>query len=178
MQQSLYSSNDSSLPWVNWVPIKVNMLVWRIVKGRIPTLVELCKRKIVLPCYYCPMCRLEDETVSHILFDCRFASEVWTKVLLWSRLNLSDFGSLEDVLHWPNSRNISAVKKKRIRGIFLVTIWALWKERNKVVFQDSDPKVVEVVSIVKSLAFVWLKYRKKCNRIDWKDWVKYPVYML
>ncbi|XP_076894753.1 uncharacterized protein LOC143547145 [Bidens hawaiensis] len=178
MQQSLYSSNDSNFPWVNWVSIKVNMLVWRIVKGRIPTRVELCKRKIVLPCYYCPMCRLEDETVSHILFDCRFASEVWTKVWLWSRLNLSDFGSLEDVLHWPNSRNISAAKKKRIRGIFMVTIWALWKERNKVVFQDSDPKVVEVVSIVKSLAFVWLKYIKKCNRIDWKDWVKYPLYML
>ena len=178
MQQNLYTSDDISFLWVNWVPIKVNTLVWRIVKGRIPTRVELCKRKIVLPCYSCPMCRLEDETVSHILFDCRFAFEVWTKVWLWSRLNHSDFGSLEDVIHWPNSRNISVVKKKRIRGIFMVTIWALWKERNKVVFQDSDPKVVEVVSIVKSLSFVWLKFRTKCNRIDWKDWVTNPLYML
>ncbi|PWA34451.1 RNA-directed DNA polymerase, eukaryota, Reverse transcriptase zinc-binding domain protein [Artemisia annua] len=116
MQENLYSSDGISFLWVNWVPIKVNTLVWRIVKGRISTRVELCKRKIVLPCYSCPMCRLEDETVSHILFDCRFAFEVWTKVWLWSRLNHSDFGSLEDVIHWPNSRNISVVKKKRIRG--------------------------------------------------------------
>ncbi|PWA48762.1 RNA-directed DNA polymerase, eukaryota, Reverse transcriptase zinc-binding domain protein [Artemisia annua] len=156
----------------------VNTLVWRIDKGRVPTRVELIRRNIVLPSARCPMCNSADESVSHIFFSCIFASGVWSLVWRWCKMSVASFADYEAVLKWPSSRSNSAKEKKIICGIFWVTSWAIWKERNKVVFQNGEPKVMEVVSLIKSMSFIWLKYRSKYHRIVWNDWVKYPLYML
>lgn len=53
----------------------------------------------------------------------------------------------------------SARGKELFRGITMVTCWVIWKERNEMVFQNSTPKVVEVVSRVKSMSFLWFNSR-------------------
>ncbi|MFS8023181.1 hypothetical protein Hanom_Chr16g01448441 [Helianthus anomalus] len=68
-------------------------------------------------------------------------------------------------------------RKKIIRGIVMVTTWALWNTRNVEIFQDKDTKIMEVVAEVKSRSFLWLKNRSKFKCIDWKDWAIYPLYM-
>ncbi|PWA40539.1 RNA-directed DNA polymerase, eukaryota, Reverse transcriptase zinc-binding domain protein [Artemisia annua] len=68
--------------------------------------------------------------------------------------------------------------KKIIRGIVMVTCWAMWNVRNKKVFDNTTPKVVDVVALVKSLSFLWLKHRSSFNDIVWKDWAMFPLYML
>ena len=178
IRQNLVGCSSHVFRWINWVPIKVNTLVWRIDKGRVPTRVELIRRNIVLPSARCPMCNSADESVSHIFFSCIFASGVWSLVWRWCKMSVASFADYEAVLKWPLSSSNSAKEKKIICGIFWVTSWAIWKERNKVVFQNGDPKVLEVVSLVKSMSFIWLKYRSKYHRIVWNDWVKYPLYML
>ncbi|KAJ0765374.1 putative RNA-directed DNA polymerase [Helianthus annuus] len=163
--------------WINWVPIKVNMLLWRIDKGRVPTRVELIRRNVGVPSATCPMCNAADESISHVFFSCYVATGVWSMVWSWCKMGAASFPDYESVLKWPNSSSSSA-KDKIIGGIFWATSWAIWKERNKVVFQNAEPKVPEVVSLIKSTTFIWLKYRSKITRICWNEWVKNPLYML
>lgn len=162
--------------WVNWVPIKVNILVWRIEQDRLPTRVELAKRRIELPSTICPMCDIEEESVSHVFVSCGFAFGVWSKVWRWCRLFPDDIGSIEDMLSWQNLVPNTGRGRKLLRAIIMVTCWAIWKERNKVVFQNSIPQVVGVVTLVKSMSYLWIKYRSNNIRIDWNEWVKYPLY--
>ncbi|XP_022023973.1 uncharacterized protein LOC110924251 [Helianthus annuus] len=154
------------------------MLLWRIDKGRVPTRVELIRRNVVVPSATCPMCNAADESISHVFFSYYVATGVWSMVWSWCKMGAASFPDYESVLKWPNSSSSSAKDKKIIGGIFWATSWAIWKERNKVVFQNAEPKVPEVVSLIKSTTFIWLKYRSKNTRIYWNDWVKNPLYML
>ena len=45
-------------------------------------------------------------------------------------------------------------------------------------FEGSSSKVVEVVALVKSLSFFWLKNRSNFKRLEWKDWLVNPMYIL
>lgn len=121
---------------------------------------------------------MDEETVTHIFVKCGFAFGVWSHIWRWCRLVPARFDSLEDLLSWQDSATAPAKGKKILRGICMIVCWVIWLERNEAIFQKIDPKVAEVVSSVKSLAFLWLKYRSSCKRLEWNDWVKYPLYML
>ncbi|GKB26925.1 reverse transcriptase domain, reverse transcriptase zinc-binding domain protein, partial [Tanacetum coccineum] len=53
--------------WNILVPKKVNIFVWRAIKGRLPVLVELDKRGIDLDSVLCPCCNNSVETCAHCL---------------------------------------------------------------------------------------------------------------
>ncbi|MFS8012310.1 hypothetical protein Hanom_Chr14g01319331 [Helianthus anomalus] len=114
----------------------------------------------------------------HVFVSCGFTFGVWSKIWRWCKLIPAYYGTIEDMLQWQNSSSLSVWGKKIVRGIIMVTCWALWKVRNKKVFQNSDPKVEEVVALVKSMSFIWLKYRSVRSNIEWKDWVVYMLYIL
>ncbi|KAJ0469831.1 putative RNA-directed DNA polymerase [Helianthus annuus] len=178
LRKNLYGLPDQRMRWVNWVPIKVNIHVWRLEKERIPTCVELVKRGVNLPSIRCALCGVDEETVTHTFVSCGFVFGVWSFIWRWCHLVPAHFSSIEDLFSWHESVSTSAKGKKVIRGIIMVACWAIWLERNKAIFQKSEPKVAEVVASTKSMAFLWLKYRSSCKRIDWNEWVKYPLYML
>ncbi|XP_076891626.1 uncharacterized protein LOC143543107 [Bidens hawaiensis] len=178
LRKNAYEQPRQRMRWVNWIPIKVNILVWRIEKERIPTCIELVKRRVNLPNTRCALCGVDEETVTHTFVSYGFVYGVWSNIWRWCNLVPARFNLIEDLLSWQDSACVSAKGKKILRGIIMVACWAIWLERNKANFQKSEPKVVEVVASVKSLAFLWLKYRSNCKRIEWNDWVKYPLYML
>jgi hypothetical protein len=62
--------------WNKWIPIKVNIIVWRALKGRLPVREELDKRGIDLDTL-CPSCGNMVEAGSHCLVMCNFAMSVW-----------------------------------------------------------------------------------------------------
>ncbi|MFS8023183.1 hypothetical protein Hanom_Chr16g01448461 [Helianthus anomalus] len=68
--------------------------------------------------------------------------------------------------------------QKVIRGIVYISCWVIWKLRNAKVFQDSTPKVVEALALIKSWSFLWLKSRSKFSSLEWKEWTRNPLYML
>ncbi|GJW29123.1 RNA-directed DNA polymerase, eukaryota [Tanacetum coccineum] len=66
--------------WNNLVPKKVNIFVWRALKGRLSVRVELDRRGIDLDSVLCPSCNNIVETCAHCLVTCDLAMSVWEKV--------------------------------------------------------------------------------------------------
>ncbi|GJY83418.1 reverse transcriptase domain, reverse transcriptase zinc-binding domain protein [Tanacetum coccineum] len=66
--------------WLNLVPKKVNIFVWRALKKRLPVREELHKRGIDLDTVLCPCCDSVVESCEHSLVMCSMAMGVWEKV--------------------------------------------------------------------------------------------------
>ncbi|GJT43170.1 reverse transcriptase domain, reverse transcriptase zinc-binding domain protein [Tanacetum coccineum] len=65
--------------WNKLVPKKVNIFVWRALKGRLPVRVKLDKRGIDLDSVICPCFNNIVETCAHYLVTCDLAISVWEK---------------------------------------------------------------------------------------------------
>ena len=152
--------------WEAWVPLKVNLLAWRLEMDRIPTRIALVRRRINIMDVSCPLCDTEEESSNHVFARCGFAYEVWSMIWKWCKLDPIYVFEVEDLLLLY--KNVAGPKwsKKIIRGIVMITCWAIWKERNKKVFEDSSPNVLQVVAVVKSLSFLWIKHRSRFKSIQ------------
>ena len=80
--RSLFSGG-SSTRWNNFVPIKLDILLWRVALPRIPTRDNLESRGIVLDSNLCPMCSSSLETTEHIFADCVELRDIWSSISRW-----------------------------------------------------------------------------------------------
>ena len=69
--------------WNNWVPIKLNILLWRIHNSIIPTRERLSVRGIMVYSILCPVCLSAVETIDHIFGGCSHLIEVWYRIAIW-----------------------------------------------------------------------------------------------
>ncbi|PWA39476.1 RNA-directed DNA polymerase, eukaryota, Reverse transcriptase zinc-binding domain protein [Artemisia annua] len=168
---------NSNLKWEKWVPLKVNLNAWRADLDRLPTCEALARRRVFIQDTLCQMCRSANEDLKHILVDCIFAFGVWSGICKWCRLDPFVAYDFNDLLLLYKNVHGGKWKKKIVRGIVLIGIWAIWNARNEKIFQGKDMIVMKTVAEVKSKAFLWLKYRSKFDCIVWKDWAKYPLYL-
>ncbi|XP_021991610.1 uncharacterized protein LOC110888390 [Helianthus annuus] len=164
--------------WESWIPLKINIFIWRLELDRLPTREALFKRKLNIPDLSCPFCESVQESSIHIIVSCGFSFGVWSQIWSWCRIFGLGVDSVQDLLRMDYVYNKSKWEKKVLRGITMATCWLIWHERNKKIFQNSKPQVVEIVATVKALCFFWLKHRSRFKDIVWDDWVKYPLYML
>nr|GEW09584.1 RNA-directed DNA polymerase, eukaryota, reverse transcriptase zinc-binding domain protein [Tanacetum cinerariifolium] len=72
--------------WNKLVPKKVNIFVWRALKGRLPVREELDKRGIDLDSVLCPSCTNAVKSCAHCLVTCDLAMSVWNKIFSWWRM--------------------------------------------------------------------------------------------
>ncbi|KAJ0855766.1 hypothetical protein HanRHA438_Chr14g0676911 [Helianthus annuus] len=63
-------------------------------------------------------------------------------------------------------------------GLVITTVWCIWKARNDLVFKQLRRSPQEIFSEIKSRGYAWMKNRSSCKYINWKEWCKYPMYML
>ncbi|GJZ18440.1 RNA-directed DNA polymerase, eukaryota [Tanacetum coccineum] len=59
---------DVPTRWVKEIPIKVNILAWKISLDRLPTRANLFTRGLEIPSILCPSCNEVVESTSHIFF--------------------------------------------------------------------------------------------------------------
>lgn len=67
LDSGLVPSGDMGTRWNNWVPIKINILIWRIQLFSIPTRERFSVRGVMVPSIMCPICMVAVETIDHIL---------------------------------------------------------------------------------------------------------------
>ncbi|MCH81568.1 hypothetical protein A2U01_0002358 [Trifolium medium] len=140
--------------WGRWAPSKVIVLSWQALLGRLPTRVNLARRRVISPrdATYV-FCDSIGESENHLFASCSMASAVWSKVFRW-------FGVDMILPHYMFSlfesfRALGLTRKKGSKGVIMVwhaAIWALWKSRNdriflgKVVLQDDIVDRIKFVS--------------------------------
>ncbi|KAI7743747.1 hypothetical protein M8C21_007761 [Ambrosia artemisiifolia] len=143
---------DFVLKWIRWVPIKCHIMVWRAEMGRIPTKLELVKRKMTLPDTLCPWCEMEEESVMHSLVGCLVASAVWDAIGRWLGIPPIFAFELRDLLEVYKTVGGDKLKRKLVQGIVMVTLWALWYARNDLVFNGKKPLGPDIIARIKSLS--------------------------
>ncbi|XP_021753764.1 uncharacterized protein LOC110719168 [Chenopodium quinoa] len=118
------------LAWVEiWgleVSPKVRHFLWRLCTSTLPTR-ALLKARHVIDNAVCSWCGKEEETSSHILFDCERSRELWEDSGCASLIEDISGTMCDMVVRWK-ATNV----KKQQRAANL--IWLLWAQRNLWVF--------------------------------------------
>ncbi|XP_022041002.1 uncharacterized protein LOC110943567 [Helianthus annuus] len=175
----LTRTRNQLMRWIHWVPIKVNILVWRIEMDKVPTRVALARRGLSLPYHSYPLCEVAPQTTAYLLVDCGVSEGVWKAIWGWCKLNVAPVSTFEDILKLPSvSGKQNKWYKRIVKGILMVVCWALWITRNKKAFNGYSTRVIEIVALMKSMSFFWLKNRSKFRDLEWKDWFRFDLYML
>ncbi|KAK8510994.1 hypothetical protein V6N11_051181 [Hibiscus sabdariffa] len=69
-----------SVIWRGVATPKVEVFVWLVIRQRIPVKMQLAVRGVsVISNTLCPLCGLVPESVVHLLFNCKFAWQVWIR---------------------------------------------------------------------------------------------------
>lgn len=117
---------------------RITNFLWLCLHGSIPVKEVLAARGINCD-KICLMCRAQDESIVHLLGDCVFAHELWRKLEV-PPSHVNSFASSFDV--WLKTNCLSEVRHKGSIpwcSLFLFVVWALWKNQNKVVIENSIP---------------------------------------
>ena len=76
-------TGENSTRWNNYVPIKLNILLWRISLTRIPTRENLGGKGIIIDSSLCPTCLEVPETVGHVFAGCKEVVDIWDLISRW-----------------------------------------------------------------------------------------------
>uniref|UniRef100_A0A2N9FBI7 Reverse transcriptase domain-containing protein n=1 Tax=Fagus sylvatica TaxID=28930 RepID=A0A2N9FBI7_FAGSY len=140
--------------WKSRVPGKVHHMVWRACTNSLPTRLNLAHRSVVSD-PLCPVCLQAQEDVTHALWACPYAQDVWAMAspkLQKAATSTADFYSL--------ARSLFGRLDKDDKARWLSISWALWMARNKFVFEGLLTPPSKVVEIGNNL---WGDYTKACG---------------
>ncbi|MFS7956553.1 putative reverse transcriptase zinc-binding domain-containing protein [Helianthus anomalus] len=163
----------SAFEWCKWLPIKCNVFMWHMLMDRIPTKKALQRRCIDCGDLRCKFCNEQEDCIDHIVTACMLTCGVWNGVASWVNLPQFYFFSINDILQIYSSSGCSKAKKSALHGVLILTCWWIWKARNDLIFRDIRRNVVEIVSDIKALGFIWFSSRFKKGLLGWKDWQRF-----
>ncbi|XP_071739248.1 uncharacterized protein [Rutidosis leptorrhynchoides] len=153
------------------IPKKVEIFVWRLLHKRLPVRTELDKRGLDLNSVRCPLCDGDIESVDHIFTSCKLACDIWGRVAKWWNLRYSSHNSIEDVLKVVGFSSISHSGKSILQAIFWVSAYAIWRNRNNMVFQGKRWGPPVALNEIQTLSFDWIAARVKEKKLDWLTWI-------
>nr|GFB74549.1 RNA-directed DNA polymerase, eukaryota [Tanacetum cinerariifolium] len=74
------TGSSSATRWVKAVPIKINVMAWKVRLNALPTRLNLSYRGLDLQSILCLSCDKEVESTSHIFFGCYMARDLSRKI--------------------------------------------------------------------------------------------------
>ena len=161
--------------WNNWVPIKLNVLMWRIKLAIIPTRERLSARGIMVDSIGCPVCGLSVESVNHIFADCSLLREVWHRLAIWWGVDLPREASLRSYVEWSSKIVGSSGQRKAFEAVIITTFWVLWNFRNQSIFALNPPKKASIFDEVVDRSFFWVSNRCRNRNVSWGMWLQNPL---
>lgn len=115
----------------------MKICVWRLVKGAVPTMQQLMRRKVVNNSI-CPICQSEEESMLHRLKECHFSRQVWAL----SNISFKHWGlPVETVEEWVRRLYVDLDRTEWEFAMSLV--WGLWYNCNQFVHQDSSSSALD-----------------------------------
>ena len=144
--------------WRLGVPPKVRNLVWRACSDILPTRANLFRRKIPIN-PLCTVCGQVDETVTHTLWECPLARNVWTLV----RGKLQKCGAAA-----PNFHLLARQMVAKLMGPEL-ELWAMvsrsiWNARNRYHFEAKQSQPSDILRGATSLLQVYQRLNSSLAR--------------
>lgn len=113
------------------VPIKLNILAWKIALRRIPSKINLSKRGICCINDLCAVCGDNPEDEDHIFRQCTTASQLLRLICGWWNINLDQIPSLNGLLSWAESLGFNGAKRELFMAVIYTFFWCIWRARNE-----------------------------------------------
>ena len=164
--------------WNNWVPSKVNIFIWRLLLGRIPTRTRLRDRGIDVGSVLCPICGGEQETVEHLFIRCKVAEDVWNLVFRWLQIQRVQVHNISGFFAWVDGISIHQQRKKMVDVVVCNTLWFLWRFRNDVVYDAGLIRKSVLFDSIREFSFCWVSNRQKRHLVNWTSWLQNPLNIL
>ncbi|KAL4585499.1 hypothetical protein LXL04_010120 [Taraxacum kok-saghyz] len=125
--------------WNKLVPRKLNILMWRVLRDRIPTRLNLRDKGIDLHSVLCPGCDVIGESTRHLFVTCIAFSPIWHRMAMWWGVPTPSVLSVDALVRWADGVTLNREAKMVFDAVIIVAFWNIWSVRNKLVF-DSNPK--------------------------------------
>ncbi len=111
--------------WQLRIPNKVKIHLWQACMNALPTRQCLSRRHLI-PASLCPVCQFDSEMVTHALWACPHAQNVWALIpgrIQKLQVEIGDFFLLtQDLTQSLNRQELE---------VWAVTCWSIWNARNK-----------------------------------------------
>ncbi|GJU57505.1 RNA-directed DNA polymerase, eukaryota [Tanacetum coccineum] len=171
LDDMLLPKSDVPSRWVKQIPIKVNVLAWKISMDRLPTRVNLHRRGVQVSPISCPICCEALENLDHLLFCCDLAKDIARSICNWWGLVWNPVDSYRSWLSWFNLVQLQSSSKQVLEGVFYTSWWSIWSYRNHLLFSDSNLRKDGIFEDIVRRSFSWYIARGK-NSISWDSWPK------
>lgn len=162
--------------WKSPAPAKVIAFSWKLLRGRIPTRVNLFRRHVLPPdsALSCVLCHGVPEVSDHLFLNCVTATAVWTKLLSWIGFNYYRPPDLFHLWKWWDELSRNKKIQKGYRIIRHAAIWTIWRVRNDFIFKNSPFGIDDMVEDIKVLAWRWVLSRLKLPVCLYYEWTWNP----
>jgi hypothetical protein len=124
--------------WQLRIPNKVKIHLWRACMDALPSRQCLSRRHLISD-PLCPVCQSDSETVTHALWACPHARNVWA--LIPGRIQKLQVATVEFFLL---TQNLTQSLNRQELELWAVTCWSIWNARNKFVHDAvmSHPRLI------------------------------------
>lgn len=143
--------------WKTWAPLKVKIFIWLAVWRRCWTTDKLARRGLQRP-DRCPLYDQEEEDIDHLLVTCVFARETWFRAFQRAGLQhvAPDVSKANLATWWRRAhRRVNRESKKGFNSLVMLVAWALWKHRNRCVFDKRPPRMQDIQREIIEEATLW-----------------------
>jgi len=69
--------------WKLRIPTRIAVFVWRLLRDRLPTKVNLCRRQVAINESSCPFCGSAEEDAAHFFFHCSKILPLWWESIVF-----------------------------------------------------------------------------------------------
>ncbi|XP_048624014.1 uncharacterized protein LOC106417447 [Brassica napus] len=135
--------------WKLQAPRKMCHLVWQLITGQVAVTRNLARRNMRCD-NYCPRCGEIEESVTHAIFECPPALQVWSLSATPTSPGIFPVASVYtnmDYLFW---RKNNIIAPDRDRDPYPWIIWYIWKARNDKLFRGINRDPLELVRYAES----------------------------
>jgi len=161
--------------WKCKVLPSAHVTAWRVLENKLTTKANLEKRGITVVSFVCSLCEVEEESNTHLFFECSFAWRVWNLCCAWLRV--------QSVFHNVPLQNFSqfrlsnvSVSVNEVWGvIWIAVVNEIWKHRNIVIFRGGVIDVLEVFALVQLKAWAWVTSKSQDAIFSFSDWCVDPL---
>ncbi|XP_019224489.1 PREDICTED: uncharacterized protein LOC109206154 [Nicotiana attenuata] len=111
----------------------------------------------------CVLCKKDNEDIDHLLFECSYAQQIWSKLLLWQGIKRAALNRKNEV-QWAieNTRRKTAYQET-YRMTLACGVYHVWLERNRRIFRECSRSADQVVKQV--IREIHVRARKS-SRLD------------
>ncbi|XP_055802719.1 uncharacterized protein LOC129871761 [Solanum dulcamara] len=134
----------NSQTWHKHIPFKCSFLLWRALRGKLPTNEKLISfGEAPAQCYCCHRAGLD--TIDHIFVSGNFARKVWS--VFSDSLGISkEYTPLRNlIMRWWSSNYSNEVHKLILQATPIFICWNLWKNRCAIKYGGKQSNITRVI---------------------------------